>query len=271
MDRLPGSSAPGAEAERIVPGTALWDAHLPEHLQRYAFAADRLGGGLRVLDAGCGVGYGAAALADRGALEVIAVDLSLDALNVARAQFARPQIQWIAEDCHRLEVAGRHGPYDLICNLENLEHLAEPDRFLQRCRQLLAPNGTLVTSTPNRIGVNRLRGLPEGASSPNPFHFHEYTVAEFRRLLEPHFEQVSIHVQTYDPIERMQFEPLLVALWRDPLLRIRRALGRALRRPVARLEDLLPPRRWQILDECPGDELTITQLAVCRRPRPMRE
>jgi hypothetical protein len=42
-------------------------------------------------------------------------------------------------------------------------------------------------------------------------------------------------------------------------------------RPVPEhLDELLPPRRYQILAEDPGDPFIITQIADCRRPRPGR-
>ena len=259
----------GREQERIVPGTALWEAAYAEHAQRYEFVAARMPAGARVLDAGCGVGYGAALLADRGAARVVAVDVAAEAIDVARRQFDRPAIRWLVEDAHELAEAGRLGPYDLVCNLENLEHLAEPDRFLDRAAALLSENGVLVTSTPNRLGVNRLRGLAPDAPSPNPHHHREYTVAEFRALLEPRFGEISLWFQTLDPLERLEWEPLVEALWRNPAVRIGRWLQRALRgRAVPeRLEDLVAPHRYQVLDRDPGDALVITQLAVCRRPR----
>ena len=52
--------------ERVIPGQVDVDL-LNEHLARYAFAA-RLARGKRVLDAGCGAGYGSAELARIGAL-----------------------------------------------------------------------------------------------------------------------------------------------------------------------------------------------------------
>jgi SAM-dependent methyltransferase len=258
--------------ERIVPGTPGWDAQYPEHLQRYEFAAARLRPEGRVLDAGCGVGYGTAFLTDRGAARAVGVDLAEEALEVARERFARPAITWIREDCQALEAAAAHGPFDLVCDLENLEHLPDPRRFLARAAALLAPDGVLVTSTPNRIGVNRLRGMRSDAPPLNPFHFREYTVAEFRALLEEFFEEVALAFQTFDPIERMQLEPALDALWKNPAQRLGRWVQRTLRgRPVPEhLDELLPPRRYQILGEDPGDPFIITQIADCRRPRPGR-
>jgi hypothetical protein len=37
-----------------------------------------------------------------------------------------------------------------------------------------------------------------------------------------------------------------------------------------RVEELLAPRRYQILEQDPGDALVLTQLAICSRPRTER-
>jgi len=262
---------PREEVERIVPGTPAWDELYPEHVQRYEFAARRMRPGARVLDAGCGVGYGAAHLADRGAGSVVAVDLSDDAIRIARARFGRDGIHWVQDDCHSLERAAAYAPFDLVCNLENLEHLAHPERFLARVVALLAPDGWLVTSTPEQAGVNRLRGVRPGAPSVNRFHAREYTEGEFRALLVRHFEEVTVSYQTLAPVERMHFEPVLTALWSNPAARLGRWVQRVIRRrPVAELADLLPPRRYQILDAVPEPAAAITLLAECRGPRGAR-
>ena len=271
--RNPGSNETAShEAERIVPGTRLWDELYPEHIQRYEFTALRMAPGAGVLDAGCGSGHGAAYLLDRGAGAVVAVDLSAEAIQTARTHFDRPGITWVQEDCHTLEEAGKHGPFDLVCNLENLEHLADPDRFLGRVTELLRPEGVLITSSPNRIGVNRLRGVNADAPTSNPFHFREYTVGEFHALLSRYFERVTLSYQTLVPLERMVVEPALSALWHNPAMRFGRWLQRVIRRRpmIERLEDLLPPRRYAILAEDPGAMLVITHLAECRGPRRTR-
>src|SRR6516225_2643857 len=70
--------------ERLIPGEVDIDL-LNEHMARYAFAA-RLVRGKRVLDAGCGAGYGSAALAEV-AESVTAVDVAAVAVDFARAHY----------------------------------------------------------------------------------------------------------------------------------------------------------------------------------------
>ena len=70
--------------ERVIPGqvdTDLWQ----EHLARYALAR-QWAKGLRLLDAGCGSGYGTALLAGT-AREAVGLDLSADALSYAREHY----------------------------------------------------------------------------------------------------------------------------------------------------------------------------------------
>ena len=65
-----------------------------------------------------------------------------------------------------------------VTSLQTIEHLWEQPRFVAECARILAPGGTLVVSTPNRLT------FPSG----NWYHTRELTAAEFVELLEPYFE-----------------------------------------------------------------------------------
>ena len=267
-DHAHGSSHADGHPERIAPGDAFWDTHLQEHRQRYEFAAARLVAGSRVLDAGCGVGYGTALLLDQGAALAVGVDVSADALEVARRRFDRPGIHWIREDCVSLRQAGAHAPFDLIVNFENIEHVGDPERFLDRVADLLAPDGVFLISTPNRAAMNRVHGAAVDAPSANPFHEVEFSADELRQALAKRFGSVVLFHQTYDPPERFLYEPILSLLWSNPFARLGRWVQRVLRRRpiVGRVEDLLPPRMHRIVAADPGPYLAVTTLAECRRP-----
>src|SRR5262249_57123529 len=77
--------------ERVIPGQVDIDL-LNEHIARYAFAA-RLARGKRVLDAGCGAGYGSAELA-RWAQSVTGVDVSCEAIDFARENYPLPNVRF---------------------------------------------------------------------------------------------------------------------------------------------------------------------------------
>lgn len=270
--RMKPQSGGSEDPERIVPGGPEWERSYPDHIQRYAFAARELRVGARVLDAGCGCGYGAGYLAERGAGFVVGVDISEEALEHARRHFARANIVWLRDDCHTLEVAAQHAPFDLVCCLENIEHLAKPEKFLERVSDVLGHGAALVVSTPNRILVNKIRGAPSNAPPRNPYHHREYTEGEFRALLGQHFGEVKLSYQCHGmwTRARLALEPALQAVWTNPVMRLGRWMQRRLRgRNVPdSLEALLPSQLdWVILENNPGEDVTWAFLAVCRGQR----
>src|ERR1039457_3871319 len=94
--------------ERVIPGQVDTDL-LNEHLARYAFAA-RLARGKRVLDAGCGAGYGAADLA-QSALSVVGADIAAEAVTFARERYRLPYLEFEQASCTALP--HRDGAFDL--------------------------------------------------------------------------------------------------------------------------------------------------------------
>jgi 2-polyprenyl-3-methyl-5-hydroxy-6-metoxy-1,4-benzoquinol methylase len=255
------------DPERIAPGGPDWDAAYPDHIQRYEFAMRIIKPGSKILDAGCGAGYGAAYMADRGAGLVVAVDISDEALALGRTHFDRKSITWLQDDCHTLQKAGELAPFDAVCNLENIEHLPEPEKFLGRLTQLLRPDGVFITSTPNRFLMNKLRGEAPDAPSKNKYHFREYTSTELMDLLQKFFSQVRLAYQRPVLATRVTLAlyPFLNLTWTNPAMRLGRFIQRVLRRPniPASLNEALPPREWEILDQDPGALETWHFIAVC--------
>lgn len=174
--------------ERVIPGLVepdLWN----EHSARYRFAA-QLAQGRRVLDLGCGAGYGSAILAQRAEM-VIALDRSAEALGYGLKRYAVPAIQWIAGEGQRLPFTD--GAFDLIVAFEVLEHLQEQAAMVAECRRVLAAGGQLLISTPNRDVYQELRG----GRNPNPYHERELNRAEFEALLREHFPCVQLFAQDH--------------------------------------------------------------------------
>ena len=174
--------------ERVVPGQVdpdLWN----EHFSRYVFAS-RLARRRRVLDAGCGSGYGAAELA-RAAVQVVGTDLSAEAVAYARRRYGAPNLEFVQADCARLPF--RDGAFDLAVSFELIEHLDDWRSFLCELRRVLSPAGQCVISTPNRHTYAETRAL----TGPNPFHRHEFDFEEFREELQAVFPQVALYLQNH--------------------------------------------------------------------------
>ncbi len=164
--------------ERTLPGVPAENYWFRRHVNAYRFAARLVRG--RILDVGCGEGYGAAALAGSGG-RVIAFEY--DAAAAAHAAVTHPGLSVaVADGCH-LPVAD--GSLESVVAMQVLEHLYCADRFVASCRRALRPGGVLVITTPNRRTFS-----PDGTR--NPFHVYEYEAEELRALLRVHFDEVRV-------------------------------------------------------------------------------
>ncbi len=118
------------------------------HVHRYELAA-ALCRGMRVLDLGCGVGYGSDILARGGATSVEGVDVDADAVSAAERSFASDNVRFTRGDAvERLRRVGP-GEIDAVVSFETLEHLPDPVAALQALRELSAVGVKLVVSVPN--------------------------------------------------------------------------------------------------------------------------
>jgi ubiquinone/menaquinone biosynthesis C-methylase UbiE len=184
--------------ERVVPG--LVDPDLfNEHLARYRFAAHYAEGmaNPRVLDAGCGSGYGTAEFAHDAA--VVAMDVSPDAVAHARQSFGRACVEFVGGACESLPFAD--AAFDLVVAFEVIEHLEQWQRMLCEARRVLRETGTLLVSTPNKAWYAESRA---GAGA-NPYHVHEFEYAEFETALREVFPHIRIWSQNHS--ETITFVP----------------------------------------------------------------
>jgi 2-polyprenyl-6-hydroxyphenyl methylase/3-demethylubiquinone-9 3-methyltransferase len=142
-------------------------------------AARRPFEGLRLLDIGCGGGLLSEPMSRLG-FEVVAVDASERNIGTASTHAAE---QGLAIDyrCATAEalLAAGEPPFDLILNMEVIEHVADPGAFVRTCARLLKPGGLMIVATLNRtlkafalakVGAEYvLRWLPTGTHDWNRF------------------------------------------------------------------------------------------------------
>lgn len=184
--------------ERVDPQNPDHAVLLSEHIVRYFFSSSFVSG-KRVLDAGCGEGYGAAALQTVGATAVIGIDLDEAALRSAQAQYERDNLHFLVGTVTNLPFPDHS--IDVVVCFEVLEHLAESDQraFISEVDRVLDTNGTLIISTPNtEIYAPHVSTAILGV---NPFHLHEHTYEEFAHILSNSFAHVEIIGQTPIPAE----------------------------------------------------------------------
>jgi 2-polyprenyl-3-methyl-5-hydroxy-6-metoxy-1,4-benzoquinol methylase len=178
--------------ERMVPGTRKWDSGYAEHISRYMF----VGGveGKRVLDIGCGVGYGAHYYAKNGAAEVVGVDYSSEALDYAKENFSAPNLSFFKDDAQKLDSVS--GKFDVISAFEVFEHISDHEAMLKRVKELLSDGGYFFCSTPNSLLQPKLE---DGITSRNPYHLKEFMFSEFNEIMAKFFSKAEIYGQCLDP------------------------------------------------------------------------
>lgn len=169
--------------ERTLPGIPHENYWFQRHLVAYELAS-RMSGGLRVIDVGCGEGYGPAMLAVR-ASSVLGVDIAPEVVEHARARYLSPNLSFEAMDVNRLDV--RSGSFDMAVSLQVVEHLVDESGYFAEIARVLSGNGTAVLTTPNRLTISPGRDTPI-----NPFHLREYTPDELAGVLSGFFDSVEI-------------------------------------------------------------------------------
>jgi 2-polyprenyl-6-hydroxyphenyl methylase / 3-demethylubiquinone-9 3-methyltransferase len=108
--------------------------------------------GKTALDVGCGAGLLAEPLARLGA-KVTAVDAAPELIEVAKAH---ADGQGLAIDYRAVGVETIEGQFDLVTAMEVVEHVAEPQAFIDDLAKRLAPGGLLILSTPNKTAWSKL-------------------------------------------------------------------------------------------------------------------
>lgn len=135
--------------------------------------------GKRLLDIGCGGGLLCEPMTRLG-FSVTGVDASERNIGTARAHATSVglDIDYRASTAEALEAAGEP-PFDMILNMEVIEHVADPGEFLRSTARLLAPGGLMIVATLNRtvksfalakVGAEYiLRWVPAGTHDWNKF------------------------------------------------------------------------------------------------------
>ena len=162
--------------------------------------------GLRILDIGCGGGLLSEPMARLGA-DVVGADAAPRNIPVARlhAEAAGLEIDYRHTTAEDMAAAGEE--FDVVLNMEVVEHVADPLAYLTACQILLKPQGLMICSTLNRnpksylfaiIGAEQvMRWLPKGTH-------------DWKKFITPDELYDLIRKAGLDPVDRkgMVFNPL---------------------------------------------------------------
>jgi 2-polyprenyl-3-methyl-5-hydroxy-6-metoxy-1,4-benzoquinol methylase len=180
--------------DRYIPGHHTDSLMRAGHESRYRWVAENFPlEDLRVLDFGCGSGYGAAYLADHAA-EVIGIDISASAIRYARSNYQRPNLRFLEADlCGRLPDDVSAGTFDLAISSEVIEHVPDVFGFLRNLTSLLTAAGIAIIGTPNR----RFSYRHQGAQLLSASHVMELTPEHLQDLMLLWFQDVEMFVHRF--------------------------------------------------------------------------
>lgn len=145
--------------------------------------------GLRILDIGCGGGLLSEPMARLGA-KVVGADAAERNIPIAKLHAKQSGLKIDYRHVTAEALVDEGETFDIVLNMEVVEHVALPIDFLTSCQQLLKQNGLMICSTINRnpksylmaiIGAEHImRWLPKGTHEWNKF----ITPDELFNLLE---------------------------------------------------------------------------------------
>ena len=244
--------------ERLHAGDALFAVDVARHQAAYELARSHLGPG-RVLDFGCGSGYGASSLAREHA-RVVGID------RVPPDAAQRPGPHFVRADLRHAPLA--RGAFELVLSFQVIEHLEDPDPYLANIAGVLAPGGLALITTPNILTSDGV----------NPYHVHEYRADELAGLLRAHFGEVEMRgIGATEPIHAylaarsrriqriMRLDPLGL---RDRLPRglVEWLFARfaVLVRSRTSGSEGAPDASWRDFPVGPPDDTCLDLLALCR-------
>ncbi len=134
--------------------------------------------GLKVLDIGCGVGLLCEPMVHLGA-DVTGIDASEKNIHIAALHAKQSGLAIQYQAISGEDLAKTATRFDVILNMEVLEHVADIASFLKSCRTLLKKDGCMLFSTINRtpkayalaiLGAEYILGwLPKGTHSYQKF------------------------------------------------------------------------------------------------------
>lgn len=127
--------------------------------------------GLKLLDVGCGGGILSESMARLGA-QVTGIDVVEKNIRIAALHAEQEKLDIDYRICPAKELVAAGEQFDVVLNMEVVEHVADLDAFMRDCGKLTASDGVMFVSTINRtplawlfaiVGAEYiLRWLPKG-------------------------------------------------------------------------------------------------------------
>lgn len=162
--------------------------------------------GLSILDIGCGGGLVSEPLARLGA-NMTSIDGDANAITTAKAHAEQNdlKINYLNGDANNLIQDKKR--FDVVLALEIIEHVSDPNAFIDTLTNLVRPNGLIIISTLNRtpksyaLGIVAaeyiLKWVPRGTHTWSKF----LKPSEISKMLQCHnFKPQNITGMNFNPV-----------------------------------------------------------------------
>ena len=164
-----------------------------ENAVRIPWILGEIGEGKTVLDLGCGAGLLTNAFAERGH-SVFGIDLSPKSLEIAKQYDRTQKVSY--QVAHAYSLPYPDGTFDVVCAMDVLEHVEEPNLLLAEASRVLKPGGLFFFHTFNRNPLSYLLVI-KGVDwcVPNaPKNMHLYSLFIKPRELKEMCFDLDLHI-----------------------------------------------------------------------------
>lgn len=165
-----------------------------ENRLRNPWIAGLLHSPVKILDMGCGAGFLTHDMAKLGH-EVVGIDLSEESLQVAEKLDETGHVKYLQADV--TNVPFPEASFDVVCAMDLLEHVENPQAVVQEAARLLKPDGLFFFHTFNRTILSWLvviKGV-EWCVKNTPSHMHVLRLFIKPEELQKICEDVGMHIQ----------------------------------------------------------------------------
>ena len=156
-------------------------------IARYKFACKWMREKDRVLEVGCGEGFGCNFFS-RHCAHVTGLDIDPETVERCSLKYRRDNLKFVVDDI--INPPSPPQPhFDSVVSFEMIEHVSQDDgrKMVQHCADHLKPGGLFILSTP--------RAREDRSVSRQYHHVYEYDYSTLTTLLESYFERVTIFCQ----------------------------------------------------------------------------
>lgn len=138
----------------------------------------------KIVEIGCGDGALTYLLWKKARCSVAGFDIDATGIGLAKERIGRlpgkERITFLCKDFSESGFSERSA--DVVVLADVIEHIPNPRALLEKCRQIMSPNGVLIMTTP----IRKESGLWD------KYHVTEYTAETLQEMLSPLFAKTTI-------------------------------------------------------------------------------